>query len=119
MRYPPGMRYLIPVDPSGDVGPHFGKAQTVAIAQVADGELSGWDEVVVGWGDLHDSGTHGSHHARIVGFLREHRIEAVVARGAGEPMQRTLRAMGVQLVLGAQGPARAAILAADSALQHG
>lgn len=103
---------VVPVGPDATVGPSFGKASAVAVARVEGGEVTGWDVFDVGWDESHDAGTHGSHHARIVRFLREHGVERVVARHVGDPMKRTLSSMGVTAVLGVDGDARAAVLAA-------
>ena len=63
---------------------------------------------------MHDEGTEGAHHARIVRFLRDHEVQVVVARGIGPGMQRTLGSMGVRAVTGATGDARAAALSATT-----
>ena len=42
--------------PHGTVGGGLGRAQTVAVADVRDGEVTSWTEVPVGWGDLHGIG---------------------------------------------------------------
>jgi predicted Fe-Mo cluster-binding NifX family protein len=63
-------------------------------------------------GRLHDEGTPGSHHARVVSFLRDHQVEAVVANHIGDGMVRMLDTMGLPTHLGAAGDARAAVLAA-------
>lgn len=106
------MFLAVPVGPGDVIGPSFGKATRVAVARVEDGAITAWDAFDVGWDVAHDSGTHGAHHARIVSFLRSHAVECVIARHVGPPMQRTLASMGVRLVLGAEGDARAAVLAA-------
>lgn len=107
-----GVILVVPVGPGGAVGPSFGKAVAVAVARVEGGEVRSWDVFDVGWDVAHDAGTHGSHHARIVRFLREHGVERVVARHVGDPMRRTLASMGVTAVLGAEGDAHDAALAA-------
>jgi len=66
----------------GRVGHGLGRAETVAVADVRDGKVQDWTEVDVHWGALHDIGSEGEHHARIVRFFREHHIERVVAGGA-------------------------------------
>lgn len=109
------MILAVPVGPGDVVGPSFGKAASVAVARVEAGAINRWEAFEVGWDVAHDSGTHGSHHARIVRFLRNHAVDCVVARHVGPPMQRTLDAMGVRLLLGVEGDARAAVLAAASA----
>lgn len=100
--------------PDGTVGGGLGRASHAAVATVEGGEITSWTEHEVNWDRLHDEGTEGSHHARIVRFLRDHGVEVVVARGAGEGMQRTLGSMGVRPVLGLGGDARAAVVHAAS-----
>ncbi len=95
--------------PDGTVGGGLGRASRVAVASVSDGEIGSWDEVEVGWDRLHDEGTEGAHHARIVRFLREHGVEVVVASHIGAGMVRTLGSMGLRTVLGEQGDARSAV----------
>ena len=36
------------------------------------------------WDVLHDSGTHGSHHARVVTFLKDQGVQAIVVGPFGE-----------------------------------
>ncbi len=108
------MIVCIPVSGDGQVGAGWGRARRVALATVTDGQLTGWDEVDVGWDVAHDQGHEGSHHARVVRFLREHAVDVVVAGGMGPPMQNTLGKLGVRTVLGVSGDARAAVLAAVS-----
>jgi predicted Fe-Mo cluster-binding NifX family protein len=100
---------------NGTVGGGLGRASHVALATVEGGEIRAWDEHEVAWDRLHDEGTEGSHHARIVKFLRDHQVEVVVAKGIGEGMQRVLGNMGIRPVLGAQGDARDAVLQAAAA----
>lgn len=102
----------IPVTSEGLVSPRLGRAGRVAVATVSDGQLTGWQETEVGWDVLHDEGTEGAHHARMVRFLRDNAIEVVVVGRMGEGMARTMASMGVRLVLGASGDARAAVLGA-------
>lgn len=97
---------------SDDVGGGWGKARTVALATVSDAAITDWREVDVRWDIAHDEGTEGSHHARIVRFLRENGVEVVVAGHMGPPMRNTLAKLGVRTVIGASGDARAAALAA-------
>ena len=82
------MNVMIPVRPDGSVEPRFGKAPMVAVAQVDDnGHVTQWQTFEVEWDRLHDEGTEGSHHARIVRFLREHEVVACVATHAGMAMK--------------------------------
>ena len=71
---------------------------------------STFEEVEVSWSRLHDEGTPGSHHARVVTFLREHHVDAVVASHIGDGMVRLLDTMGLPVHLGA-GDARADVQA--------
>ena len=103
------VRIALAVDPSGAVGASWGKARTVAVATVRDGSIVAWDEFDVAWDEAHDQGTHGSHHARVVTFLREHEVDTVLAAHVGEPMVRMLNTMGLRLELGVTGDARAAV----------
>jgi len=91
------------------VDPRWGRADTVAVADLVDGELITWREVDVSWSRLHDVGTSGAHHARVVRFLREEKVEAVVAGQIGDGMLRMLDTMGVPVHLGATGDARDAV----------
>ena len=93
----------------GNIDPRWGRADWVAVAEVTDGEIVNWQEIEVSWNRLHDEGTHGSHHARIVKFLREHNIEAIVANHIGEGMVRMLETMKLPVHLGATGDVRIAI----------
>lgn len=98
--------------PNGTVGGGLGRASHAAVASVSNGRIVSWEEHEVGWDRLHDQGAEGAHHARIVRFLREHGVEVVVARGMGPGMQRTLGSMGVRSVIGVEGDAREAVIAA-------
>lgn len=110
------MIVAVPVQADGSVDPRWGRAQRVAVAEVDGDDIVSWDEHHVGWGELHDAGPEGSHHARIARFLREHAIELVVAHHVGEGMRRMLGQMDLRLALGAAGDARAAaVTAADVA----
>lgn len=101
-----------PVTSEGLIDPRWGRADWVAIADVLDDQIASWQEVEVSWSRLHDEGTPGSHHARVVRFLRDHQVEAVVAHHIGDGMMRMLDSMGLPVHLGAAGDARAAVQAA-------
>jgi predicted Fe-Mo cluster-binding NifX family protein len=106
------VKVCIPVTEGDQVDPRWGRADRVAMADIKDGQIDGWEEIAVGWGELHDSAGEGEHHARIARFLREHRVQVVVAGHMGPPMQNMLAKMGVEVRLGAGGPAREAALRA-------
>ncbi|MDQ1538839.1 MAG: hypothetical protein QOE58_3232 [Actinomycetota bacterium] len=101
-----------PVTSDGMIDPRWGRADWVAVADVVDGEIVSWHEVEVSWSRLHDEGTSGSHHARVVGFLREQKVEALVANHIGGGMVRMLDKMGLPVHLDAAGDAQEAVLAA-------
>ena len=109
------MIVCIPVTGEGMVDPRWGRADRVAVADVVGGAIVSWQEVEVSWSRLHDEGTPGSHHARVVSFLRQHQVEAVVANHVGDGMARMLDTMGLPVHLGAAGDPRAAVQAAVGA----
>ena len=106
------MIIAIPVDAADQVAHGWGRAPRVALATVADAAITGWQVHDVGWDVAHDEGTEGSHHARVVRFLKDNAVEMVVAEHMGDGMVRTLRSMHLPVVLGAAGDARASVLAA-------
>jgi predicted Fe-Mo cluster-binding NifX family protein len=75
-----------------------------------------WEVHPVGWDVLHGEGSEGSHHARIVRFLREHQVDGVVVEHMGLGMRRVMHAMGIPVFTGAAGDARAALEAAARVL---
>lgn len=104
------MIVCVPITPDGLVAPGWGRSRRVAVATVSDGRLTSWQEIEVGWDALHDEGTEGAHHARVVRFLRANAVEVVVVERLGSGMTRTMTSMGLRLVPGARGDARAAVL---------
>jgi predicted Fe-Mo cluster-binding NifX family protein len=100
------------IEPDGTMGRAWGKAGTVAVARVTAGRIEEWQEHQVGWDQSHGQGTHGAHHARVVTFLREQGVEAVLAHHVGEGMRRMLASMGIALTEGVGGDVRAAMLEA-------
>lgn len=98
---------VVAVNLMGDaVGAGLGRAHWMGIATVANDVITSWDEYEVAWDIWHDQGPEGSHHARIVRFLREHGVQAVVTGHAGPPMVNTMLKLGVLPLLGASGSAR-------------
>jgi predicted Fe-Mo cluster-binding NifX family protein len=106
------MIIAIPVDATDQVAHGWGRAPRIAVATVSGGVLAGWQVHEVGWDVAHDEGTEGSHHARVVRFLKDNAVELVVAEHMGDGMVRTLGSMKLPVVLGAAGDARASVLAA-------
>lgn len=103
------MIFCAPVTDSGDIDPRWGKAARVAIAEVQHGKIESWSEIEVGWDKLHDAGTQGSHHARIVTFLKEQKVDAIVANHMGDGMVRMLETMKIPVYFDASGNAREAV----------
>ena len=101
----------VPIGSASAIDPRWGRADRLAIAEVLDGQIISWQEFDVGWSRLHDEGAEGSHHARVVRFLLEHRVQAVVAGHMGDAMVHMLEKLGVQVRLGASGDARVAVRA--------
>ena len=106
------MIIAIPVDAADQVAHGWGRAPRIALATVADAAITGWQVHDVGWDVAHDEGTEGSHHARVVRFLKDNAVEMVVAEHMGDGMVRILGSMHLPVVLGAAGDARASVLAA-------
>ena len=106
------MIVCIPVNATGEAGSGWGRAARVAVADVRDGAIAGWETFDVGWDALHDTGTEGGHHARIARFLKEHAVEMVVAGHMGPPMARMLEGMRIGVRVGATGDARRAVVEA-------
>ncbi len=94
------------------VGGGWGRAQRVAIATVQDGAVTAWTEHDVRWDLAHDEGTEGSHHARVVTFLRENDVQVVATGHMGPPMARMLATMGIKALVEAAGDPREVAVAA-------
>lgn len=109
------MIVCMPLAADGSVGGGWGRAPRVALASVTADGVEDWQVHDVAWDVLHDTGTEGSHHARVARFLREHGVQVVVAGHMGEGMARMLGKLGIRTVLGATGDARTAALAAAAA----
>ena len=106
------MKVCVPITADGQVDPRWGRARRVAVADVTDGEIIGWQEITVAWGTLHDQGTEGAHHARVARFLRDNGVQAVAVDHVGPGMQRMLGSMAIRVVTGLSGDARGAARAA-------
>jgi predicted Fe-Mo cluster-binding NifX family protein len=100
------MIVCVPVTSDGLLDHSWGRAHRVAVARVGPDGIEDWREHEVAWDELHDSGSEGSHHARVARFLLEHQVEAVAARRMGPAMQNMLQKLGLNVRLGASGSAR-------------
>ncbi len=106
------MKVCVAVTDDGQVDPRWGRAGRVAVAEVTGGQIRDWQEFTVGWGELHDQGTEGAHHARIARFLRDNQVEVIAAHHVGPGMERMLGSMAIRVVTGVSGDARTVALAA-------
>ena len=104
------------VQPDGSLGHSWGKARSVVVATVEADAIVDWRPYEVAWDLLHDEGTPGAHHARVVTFLQAHGVEMVLVDHVGDGMRRMLSSMGVELREGVQGDARTAMVAAADPL---
>lgn len=105
-----------PVTQDAQSAAAWGKAHWIGVAKVSEGEVLSWQVHEVAWDESHDEGTHGSHHARIVRFLRAHGIEAVVVDHMGPGMVQVMATMGIPLFPATAGDAKASIIAAAAAI---
>ncbi|MDN5563466.1 MULTISPECIES: NifB/NifX family molybdenum-iron cluster-binding protein [Luteococcus] len=105
-----------PTTADGQSAAAWGKAHWIGVADVQPGtdgpQVTAWQIHEVAWDESHDAGTHGSHHARIVRFLKEQGIQAVVVDHMGDGMQRVMNTMGIPLLPATPGDAQASVLAA-------
>ena len=106
------MVICLAVADDGCIDPRWGRAQRVAIATAENGAITRWEEFDVAWDTLRETGSEGTHHARVARFLREHQVDTVLAHHMGEGMARMLQKMGVTVRLGIVGDARWAVTTA-------
>lgn len=107
------MRIAIPVTADGQVERRWGRAPMIAVAtREDDRSISDWVVHRVGWDVAHDQGDEGSHHARIVRFLRENEVDAVVVDHMGQGMRHTLGKMGIPVLPALSEDARRAVVLA-------
>lgn len=104
------MIFCVPVTPTGEIDPRWGRAPRVAVVEVHEGRLVRWEEHDVAWDRLHDAGPEGSHHARVARFVKEHGVQIVIGHHMGSPMAQMLDRMGLEVRLGASGDAGRAVL---------
>ncbi|WP_372594165.1 NifB/NifX family molybdenum-iron cluster-binding protein [Actinotalea sp.] len=105
----------IPVGADRQMAHSWGRAARLAVVHVSAGAITDWTEHDVAWDELHDTGTEGSHHARVVRFLLDEQVTTVIAQHMGPPMVNTLGKMGIDLHLGVTGSAEDAVLAVAGA----
>lgn len=105
-----------PLGEDGTIDSSFGRARRMAVVRIEDGTVTGMQEELVAWDVAHDTGSEGSHHARVARFLLDHDVDVVLARHVGPGMAQMLGRMGITLRLGATGDVRASALAAAAHL---
>lgn len=111
------MKIATPVDAAGQSAHAWGRAHWIAVAEVTDGAIASWQVNEVSWDELHDSTTHGSHHARVVTFLKDFGVQAIVVNHVGEGMQRMLSTMGIPTLPASPGDAKLSVVAAVEGAQ--
>ena len=105
----------VPVTDDDQVDHSWGKARTVALATITDGEISNWRRDRVRWDLSKAQATEGAHHAVVARFIRDNDVTMVVAHHMGTGMATMLTKMGALVFQGAEGDARAAAtLAVDT-----
>jgi predicted Fe-Mo cluster-binding NifX family protein len=105
------IRTCVPLNPDGTVHDRLGRANTVAVCVVHDGEVTDWTEHEVGWDTTYGIDTLGVHHPRVIRFLQANGVESVVTDHMCDIMQTTLPVIGIAVHLGATGDARSAVIA--------
>ncbi len=109
------MNIATPVTANGESAAAWGKAHWIGVATVDGGAVTAWQVHEVAWDVSHDEGTHGSHHARIVRFLKEQEIAAVVVDHMGPGMVQVMQTMRIPVLPASPGDAQASVLAAVAA----
>lgn len=108
--YPSIVILCVPITNDEMVDPRWGRADRIAVATVYEDDIVTWQVINVNWSSLHDEGSPARHHARVASFLKDHKVEMVVANHVGDGMVRMLKTMDIPLCLGASGAARESIL---------
>ncbi len=102
----------IPLNADGTIHDRLGKANTVAICKLEDGQVSDWTEHVVEWDTTYGVDVMGVHHPRIMRFMQDQKVDAVVADNVCDVIQRSLPNVGVTVHPGFTGDARSVVASA-------
>lgn len=102
----------IPLNADGTIHDRLGQANSVAICQVEGDRVSDWTEIVVDWDTTYGVDVLGVHHPRVIRFLQEHQVQAVVADNVCDIMKSTLPTLGVTVHAGVTGDARQVVASA-------
>ncbi|MBK9739836.1 MAG: hypothetical protein IPO93_10035 [Actinobacteria bacterium] len=106
------MTVCVPLNSDGTIHNRLGQANVVAICHVHDGQVTDWDEHVVEWDTTYGVDVLGVHHPRVIRFLQDQHVTAVVADNVCDIMQSTLPTLGITVSTGHSGDARSAVEAA-------
>jgi predicted Fe-Mo cluster-binding NifX family protein len=99
----------IPLNADGTIHNRLGQANTVAICQVSEGQVTDWTEHVVEWDTTYGVDVLGVHHPRVIRFLQSNNVNTVVANNVCGIMQTTLPTLGIAVYAGVTGDARSAV----------
>ena len=105
----PDMTVAVPVTLEGAVFDRLGKAPVFATCSLRDGEITDWVEHQVGWDQTYGVDVMGAHHARVMRFVQDHAVAAVVADDVCDSMRRSLESQGVSVYDNRSGDAREAV----------
>lgn len=84
---------------NGDIFPHFGRTEYFKIYRIEDGKVAS-SEVL---------STEGAGHSLIVGWLMEHKVDAVICGGVGGGEVGFLTKAGIRIIAGVSGSADKAV----------
>lgn len=102
----------IPLNPDGTIHHRLGQANSVAICKVDGSDVTDWTEIVVDWDTTYGVDVPGVHHPRVIRFLQDHQVNAVIANNVCDIMQTTLPTLGIAVHSGVTGDAKAAAASA-------
>lgn len=106
------MIVMIPVTEDGQSDSRFGRAHSVAVAQVDGDQITDWQVHEVAWDVSHDQVEHGSHHATVMRFFVKQKVEAVVVGDMGAGMAKMITSAKIAAFTTTPGDAKASVLAA-------
>ncbi|MGC8571671.1 MAG: NifB/NifX family molybdenum-iron cluster-binding protein [Candidatus Micrarchaeia archaeon] len=77
-----------------------GRAPRVAIIYTKDGKVEKIEEIDVRWDKTHENEQEGLHHASVAKFIKEHKVNEIIASGSGPDMRRMLERLGLTIKIG-------------------
>jgi predicted Fe-Mo cluster-binding NifX family protein len=81
------------VTDGGLVDPRWRCTERTATAKVEGDSTVRWEEFAVSWDTLRHSGSESVHQAWVVRFLRQHGLDAMVARHVGQDTRHMFRSV--------------------------